>query len=144
MPILSIYLEEAPVESILDQVLSQTDVSIINAVSCFREKNSKLPTAMELLDELSKSSNLKKTQLYDRLTRLSNRGFISMKMLPRPRRYQVNAETIVEGVEKWVEEQKNSIEGLTNELQSVQNFLTGVDIRKLANAVTNRLSIKTM
>jgi len=143
LPILSINLEDAPVEYILNQVISQTDASIINAVSSFKESYGKLPSAMEILDELADSTRLKKTQLYDRLSRLANRGFVSVKLLPRPRRYQVSADMIKEGLEKWLHEQTVSLEGLTNELLSIQNFLIRIDTGKLALAIANKLSIKS-
>ncbi|MBN2228584.1 MAG: hypothetical protein JW779_03250 [Candidatus Thorarchaeota archaeon] len=142
LPILSIDLEGAPVEYLLDQVLSPTDASIINAVTKFKEKKSKFPSAMEILEELSSTSSLKKTQLYDRLSRLSARGFITVKLLPRPRRYQVNLETIIGGVKNWVEEQRVSLEGITNELQSIQNFLNQMDTKILACAIAEKLSVR--
>lgn len=131
-------------EYILDQVLTQTDASIINAVSSFKEVHGRFPSAMDILDELSDSIRLKKTQLYDRLSRLANRGFVSVKLLPRPRRYQVTSETIKDGVENWLEEQTTSLEGLTNELLSIQNFLKRMDIGKLALAIADKLSIKPL
>lgn len=135
-------MEGAPVEYLLDQVLTSTDASIINTISSFRELHGKFPSAMEILDELLDSTKLKKTQLYDRLNRLANRGFVLVKLLPRPRRYQVTTDTIKEGVHNWVQEQTTSLEGLTNELLSIQNFLKRMDTSKLTAAIADKLSIK--
>jgi len=143
LTILSINPDETPIGCLLDQVLNQTDISIIRAVLTFKRNNGKFPSAMEILEELAKTSKLKKTQLYERLTRLSNRRFISIRLLPRPRRYQVNADTIHAGIRKWMEEQKSSIELLASELQSIQCFLKQVDTIRLAAEVNSRLSIES-
>ena len=144
LPILSIDLEEAPIQYILDQVLSSTDAIIIDTISRFKDMHGKLPSAMDILHQPSNTSNLKKTQLYDRLSRLANQGFIAVKLLPRPRRYQVNADTIKEGVQNWLLEQTASLEGLTNELRSIQDFLKRMDTSRLAAAVAEKLSIKSL
>jgi len=125
-------------------VLSSTDTTIINAVSKFKDTHGKNPSAMDILAQLSKTANLKKTQLYDRLSKLANRRFISVKLLPRPRRYQVSSETIKEGVQNWIVEQTCSLEGLSNELKSIQDFLKQMDTSRLAEAIENRLSIKPL
>ena len=125
-------------------MLSSTDTTIINAVSKFKDTHGKNPSAMDILAQLSKTANLKKTQLYDRLSRLANRRFISVKLLPRPRRYQVSSETIKEGVQNWIVEQTCSLEGLSNELKSIQDFLKQMDTSRLAEAIENRLSIKPL
>lgn len=135
-------MEGAPIDYLLDQVLTPTDARIINAVSSFKESHGKYPSAMEILDELSNSTRLKKTQLYDRLSRLAIRGFISVKLLPRPRRYQVTTDTINEGVHNWLQEQTSSLEGLANELSTIQNFLKEMDTSKLTLAIADKLSIK--
>ena len=125
-------------------MLSSTDTTIINAVSKFKDTYGKNPSAMDILAQLSKTANLKKTQLYDRLSKLANRRFISVKLLPRPRRYQVSSETIKEGVQNWIVEQTCSLEGLSNELKSIQDFLKQMDTSRLAEAIENRLSIKPL
>ena len=125
-------------------MLSSTDTTIINAVSKFKDTHGKNPSAMDILAQLSKTANLKKTQLYDRLSKLANRRFISVKLLPRPRRYQVSSETIKEGVQNWIVEQTCSLEGLSNELKSIQDFLKQMDTSRLAEAIENRLSIKPL
>ncbi len=141
LPILSIDLEEEPLKYLIDQILTPTDASIINAVSKYKESHGKFPSAMDILDKLSSSSKLKKTQLYDRLSRLTSRGFITVKLLPRPRRYQVSLDTLKEGVENWLLIQTSSLEELRNELQSIQIFLKKMDVTILASAIASRLSI---
>ena len=124
-------------------MLSSTDTTIINAVSKFKDTHGKNPSAMDILAQLSKTANLKKTQLYDRLSKLANRRFISVKLLPRPRRYHVSSETIKEGVQNWILEQTTSLEGLSNELKAIQSFLKQMDTSRLAEAIASRLSIKS-
>ncbi|MGY5854495.1 MAG: hypothetical protein RTU92_13085 [Candidatus Thorarchaeota archaeon] len=125
---------------LLDQVLTPTDVRIIDVVARLRKERSKTPSASDIQDELSKSYKLKKTQLYERLNRLSRLGFLSVKQLPRPRRYIVSNTTIIKGVEKWVEEQRASIASLSSELDVLLTYLKGVNTQSFASALTEKFS----
>ncbi|MBE0525999.1 MAG: hypothetical protein IH631_03595, partial [Candidatus Thorarchaeota archaeon] len=104
LPVLSIDFEHDSVETLLDQVLTRTDIKIIEATAQISLRTGKAPTASDILKELAKTNSLKKTQLYERLNRLTRLGFISMRILPRPRKYITNRNTIAEGVERWIEE----------------------------------------
>jgi DNA-binding PadR family transcriptional regulator len=136
----SIESGENPVDILLDQVLTPTDVRIIDVVARFTNERGKTPTASDILEEFAKSSQLKKTQLYERLNRLSRLGFLSVKQLPRPRRYIANQNTITKGVEKWVEEQRASITSLSTELEVLLDFLKGMNTDAFASALTEKLS----
>ncbi|MGY5863458.1 MAG: hypothetical protein RTV41_02580 [Candidatus Thorarchaeota archaeon] len=128
------------VDILLDQVLTPTDVRIIDVIADLRNKRGKTPTASDIQDELSKSYRLKKTQLYERLNRLSRLGFLSVKQLPRPRRYIVSNNTIINGVERWVEEQRVSIASLSSELDVLLKYLKGVNTQSFASALTEKFS----
>jgi hypothetical protein len=132
--------EENPIDILLDQVLTTTDVRIIDVIAGLRNKRGKTPTASDIQYELSKSYKLKKTQLYERLNRLSRLGFLSVKQLPRPRRYIVSNNTIIKGVERWVEEQRVSIASLSSELDVLLTYLKGVNTHSFASALTERFS----
>jgi hypothetical protein len=132
---------ESPEDVLLDRVLTPTDLRIINVVARLTNESGKTPTASNIQEELSKSNQLKKTQLYERLKRLTRLGFISVKQLPRPRRYFVSYSTIVKGVEKWVEEQRVSIADLSSELEGFLNLLKRMNTETFASAITDRLSL---
>jgi len=80
-------------------------------------------------------------QLYEKLNRLARLGFVIVDTLPRPRRYIANGHTIIEGVEKWVEEQRASIDGLSTELGSLRKFLQRVNTKPMASALEGKLSM---
>jgi len=73
------------------------------------------------------------------LTRL---GFISVRILPRPRKYITNSSTIAEGVERWIEEQMTSIEDLSSELESFSKMIKQTEPGTLVSAITERLSLE--
>jgi DNA-binding PadR family transcriptional regulator len=123
-------------------VLSPTDVRIIDAVVRIRKKKGLIPAASDIQKELSKSVQLKKTQLYERLNRLTKLGFLSVKQLPRPRRYAVDKNTITQGVERWVEEQRESVVSLSSELETLHEFLNRLNSKTVVSAITEKLSIE--
>ena len=141
LSLLSFNSEENVLNTLLDQVLTPTDFSIIDAVARYRNENGKPPTASEIKAKLSRASQLKKTQLYDRLNRLTHLGFLSAKVLPRPRRYIADKNTITRGVERWMEEQRASITSLSSELESLRNFLNGLNAKSFATALAERMSL---
>jgi DNA-binding PadR family transcriptional regulator len=136
---LSIDSGRNPLDILLDQVLTPTDFKIIHIVTRLRSENGRAPTASDIKEGLS--AQLKKTQLYDRLNRLSRLGFLAVKLLPRPRRYLVNKKTITQGVERWVEEQRASIMSISSELESLRNFLNGLNAKSFASVITEKLSM---
>jgi hypothetical protein len=140
LSLLSIDLEENSVDILLDQVLTPTDIKIIDAIARLRQSR-KIPTASDIKEELSKSYQLKKTQLYARLNRLARLGFLSVKLFPRPRRYLATSNTIAQGVERWVEEQRTSIANLSTELETLLNFLKRVNTKSFAFAICEKLSM---
>lgn len=141
LSLLSVDSEENALDTLLDQVLTPTDFSIIDAVTRYRNENGIPPSASEIKANLSRTSQLKKTQLYDRLNRLTQLGFLSVKLLPRPRRYIANKTTIIRGVERWMEEQRASIMSLSSELESLQNILNGLNVTSFATALTEKMSL---
>ena len=130
------------IEILLDKVLTPTDIRIIDVVALLRRETEKKPTVANIQDELSKSYQLKKTQLYERLNRLSRLGFLSVKQLPRPRRYTVSKTTLINGVEKWVEEQRVSITNLSSELDVLLTCLRKENTHSLAAALSEKFSVK--
>ncbi|MFX1484013.1 MAG: hypothetical protein ACFFCP_12610 [Promethearchaeota archaeon] len=127
---------------LLDQVLTPTDLRIIEAVVHISRNSGKTPSASDIQYELTKSYQLKKTQLYERLNRLSRLGFLSVKQLPRPRRYLANLTTISKGVERWIEEQRASIASLSTELETLLGFLKQTNTESFASAITEKLSVE--
>ena len=140
-PVLSIDFEHDTVETLLDQVLTPTDIKIIEAIAQITLKTGKSPAASEILRELSKTNSLKKTQLYERLNRLTRLGFITVRILPRPRKYITNRITITEGVEKWIEEQMTSIADLSSELESMRRMIKQTKPGTIVSALADRLSL---
>ena len=130
------------IEILLDKVLTPTDIRIIDVVALLRRETEKKPTVANIQDELSKSYQLKKTQLYERLNRLSRLGFLSVKQLPRPRRYTVSKTTLINGVEKWVEEQRVSITNLSSELDVLLTCLRKENTHSLAAELSEKFSVK--
>jgi len=141
LPVLSFDYEHNSVETLLDQVLTPTDIKIIEATAQISITNGKSPTASEILKELSKTNSLKKTQLYERLNRLTRLGFIAVRILPRPRKYITNRSTITEGVEKWIEEQMTSIADLSSELESMRRVIKQTKPGTIVSALADRLSL---
>ncbi len=141
LPVLSIDFEHNSVETLLDQVLTPTDIKIIEATAQITLTTGKSPTASDILRELSKTNSLKKTQLYERLNRLTRLGFITVRILPRPRKYITNRSTITEGVEKWIEEQMSSIENLSSELESMRRMIKQIKPGTIVTALADRLSL---
>ncbi|MFW9964810.1 MAG: hypothetical protein ACFFCX_14675 [Candidatus Sifarchaeia archaeon] len=141
LPHLSVESREIPIDILLDQVLTPTDTKIIEVVAFLKKKKGKTPTASDIQEELTKSCDLKKTQIYERLNRLSKLGFLIVKQLPRPRRYLVSTHTIIQGVERWVDEQRESIANLSSELKLLYDFLERLNTRSFALAITERLSM---
>jgi len=141
LPVLSFDYEHNSVETLLDQVLTPTDIKIIEATAQISIENGKSPTASEILKELSKTNSLKKTQLYERLNRLTRLGFIAVRILPRPRKYITNRSTITEGVEKWIEEQMTSIADLSSELESMRRVIKQTKPGTIVSALADRLSL---
>ncbi len=141
LPVLSIGFEHNSVETLLDQVLTPTDIKIIEATAQITLKTGKAPTASEILKELSKTNSLKKTQLYERLNRLTRLGFITVRILPRPRKYITNRNTITEGVEKWIEEQVASIANLSSELESFRNLIKQTKPDTIVSAIAEKLTL---
>ena len=141
LPVLSIDFEHDSLETLLDQVLTPTDIKIIKATAQLSLRTGKAPTASDILKELAKTNSLKKTQLYERLNRLTRLGFISMRILPRPRKYITNRSTITEGVERWIEEQMTSIADLSSELESFSKMIKQTEPRTIVSALTDRLSL---
>ena len=139
LPVLG--FEHNSVETLLDQVLTPTDIKIIEATAQITIKTGKFPTASEILRELSKTNGLKKTQLYERLNRLTRLGFITVRILPRPRKYITNRSTITEGVEKWIEEQMTSIADLSSELESMRRMIKQTKPGTIVSALADRLSL---
>lgn len=137
----SISSGENSVDILLDQALTPTDLRIIEVVVHIRKNSGKTPTASDIRYELTKSYQLKKTQLYERLNRLSKLGFLSVKQLPRPRRYTANLNTISKGVERWIEEQRASIASLSSELDTLLSILKQTNTDSFASAITERLSV---
>jgi hypothetical protein len=143
LPVLSIDLENDAIETLLDQVLTTSDIKIIEATAKISIRTGKSPTASEILKELAKTNSLKKTQLYERLNRLARLGFVTALILPRPRKYITNKNTIREGVEKWIEEQINSISHLSSELESFSRLIKQTKPGTIVSAITDRLSLDT-
>jgi hypothetical protein len=141
LPLLRGDTGDIPLDILLDQVLTPTDAKIIEVVASLKREGGKTPTASNIQVELAKSSKLKKTQLYERLNRLSRLGFLSVKQLPRPRRYIVNKNTITQGVESWINEQRTSIANLSSELKLLYNFLERLNTNSFVSAITERLSM---
>ena len=141
LPVLSIDFEHDSVETLLDQVLTPTDIKIIEATAHHSLRTGKAPTASEILKELAKTNSLKKTQLYERLNRLTRLGFVSVRILPRPRKYITNRSTITEGVERWIEEQMTSIADLSSELESFSRLIKQTKPGTIVSALTDRLSL---
>ncbi|MCK5264738.1 MAG: hypothetical protein KAR03_03950, partial [Candidatus Thorarchaeota archaeon] len=141
LPVLSIDFEHDSVETLLDQVLTRTDIKIIKATAQISMRTGKAPTASEILKELAKTNSLKKTQLYERLNRLTRLGFISVRILPRPRKYITNRTTIAEGVARWIEEQMTSIANLSSELESVRGMIKQTKPGTIVSALADRLSL---
>ncbi|TFG31103.1 hypothetical protein EU528_06985 [Candidatus Thorarchaeota archaeon] len=141
LPVLSIDFEHDSVETLLDQVLTPTDIKIIEATAQFSRRTGKAPTASEILKELAKKNCLKKTQLYERLNRLTRLGFVSVRILPRPRKYITNRNTITEGVERWIEEQMTSIADLSSELESFSRLIKQTKPGTIVSALNERLSL---
>ena len=141
LPVLSIDFEHDSVESILDQVLTRTDIKIIEATAQLSLRTGKAPTASDILKELAKTNSLKKTQLYERLNRLTRLGFVSVRILPRPRKYITNRNTITEGVERWIEEQMTSIADLSSELESFGKLIKQTEPGTIVSAITDKLSL---
>lgn len=141
LPFLKVESGDIPLDILLDQVLTRTDAKIIEVVATLRSESGKTPTASDIQEELAKSCELKKTQLYERLNRLSRLGFLSVKQLPRPRRYFVSRGTIAQGVERWVDEQRTSIASLSSELKLLYNFLEQLNTKSFVSAITERLSM---
>jgi DNA-binding MarR family transcriptional regulator len=132
---------DIPLDILLDQVLTPTDAKIIEVVASLKRESGKTPTASDIQVELAKSSKLKKTQLYERLNRLSRLGFLSVRQLPRPRRYIVNKNTITQGVESWIGEQRTSIASLSSELKLLYNYLEQLNTKSFVSAIAERLSM---
>ena len=141
LPVLSIDFEHDSVETLLDQVLTRTDIKIIEVTAQISMKTGKAPTASDILKELAKTNSLKKTQLYERLNRLTRLGFISARILPRPRKYITNRNTIAEGVERWIEEQMTSIADLSLELESFSKMIKQTEPATIVSAIAERLSL---
>ncbi|MGY5878890.1 MAG: hypothetical protein RTV31_01510 [Candidatus Thorarchaeota archaeon] len=141
LPVLSIDFEHDSVETILDQVLTRTDIKIIEATAQISLRTGKAPTASDILKELTKTNSLKKTQLYERLNRLTRLGFVSVRILPRPRKYITNRNTITEGVERWIEEQITSIADLSSELESFGKLIKQTEPGTIVSAITDKLSL---
>ena len=141
LPVLSIDFVQDTVETLLDQVLTPTDIKIIEATAQISITTGKSPTASEILRELSKTNSLKKTQLYERLNRLTRLGFITVRILPRPRKYITNRITITEGVEKWIEEQMTSIADLSSELETMRRMIKQTKPSTIVSAITDRLAL---
>ena len=141
LPVLSIDFEHNSVETLLDQVLTPTDIKIIEATAQISITTGKPPTASEILRELSKTNSLKKTQLYERLNRLTRLGFITVRILPRPRKYITNRSTITEGVEKWIEEQMASIADLSSELESLRTMIKHTKPSTIVSAIADKLTL---
>ncbi len=140
-PILGIDFEHNSVETLLDHILIPTDIKIIEAIAQITLNTGKSPPASEILKELSKTNSLKKTQLYERLNRLTRLGFITVRILPRPRKYITNRTTIAEGVEKWIEEQVASIANLSSELESMRRMIKQTKPGTIVSALSDRLSL---
>ncbi len=100
----------------MNQALSPTEIAILSAASELRSSKGRPPTASEIRSALSRRLGLKKTQLYDLLRRLTQFGFITVKTLPRPRRYIVNQVTLMSGITNWIEAQKRSVLGMNEEI----------------------------
>ena len=143
LPVLSIDFENDAIETLLEQVLTPSDLKIIEALIQIIIKTGKSPTASEILKELAKTNSLKKTQLYERLNRLTRLGFVTVRILPRPRKYITNRNTIREGVEKWIEEQISSISHLSTELESFRRLIKQTKPGILVSAIADRLSLET-
>ncbi|MGY5873762.1 MAG: hypothetical protein RTV72_16055 [Candidatus Thorarchaeota archaeon] len=143
LPVLGLDFEFSSVDTFLDQVLSSSDIRIIEAIAQITLRTSKPPTASEILKELSKTNCLKKTQLYERLNHLTRFGFITVRILPRPRRYITNRETITEGVGKWIEEQMTSIDDISSELESMRQTIKQTKPGTIVTAIVKRLSMDT-
>ena len=143
LPILGVDFENGSIETILDQVLTPSDIKIIEATAQISMRTGKSPSASEILKELAKTNSLKKTQLYERLNRLTRLGFITARILPRPRKYFTNRNTIREGVEKWIEEQISSISHLSSELESFSRLIKQTKPGIIVSAIADRLSLET-
>ena len=140
LPVLSIDFEHNTIDTLLEQALTSTDIKIIEAIAHIQLQSNKSPVASEILRELEKTNSLKKTQLYERLNRLTRLGFVSVRILPRPRKYLTNRQTISEGVKKWIDEQMISIEDLSAELESFRKLIKKTELETIVSAITGRLS----
>ncbi|MFW9965095.1 MAG: hypothetical protein ACFFCX_16105 [Candidatus Sifarchaeia archaeon] len=135
-------LGEDSFETILKQVLPEADLQILKVVARHQREKDQIPTTRDIQGKLPKSFRLKKTQLYDRLKRLNELGFLLILKVQQPRRYFVNSETITKGVERWVEGQRKSIVHRTMELEKIQRFLKQIDTMGFVTAIEDRLSIE--
>jgi len=142
LPVLSIDFEHNTMESLLEQILTSTDIKIIEAIFQIHMHSNKSPAASDILKELAKSNSLKKTQLYERLNRLTRLGFVSVRILPRPRKYITNKNTISDGVRKWIDEQMISIEDISTELESFRKLIKNTEPETIVSAITEKLSLE--
>jgi len=141
LPVLNIGSEQDSADTLLERILTRTDIKIIEATAQISLQTGETPTASDILREFAKTNSLKKTQLYERLNRLTRLGFISARILPRPRKYITNYNTITEGVERWIEEQMTLIADLSSGLESFSIIVKRIEPRSIVSAITKKLSI---
>jgi DNA-binding PadR family transcriptional regulator len=141
LPVLSIGSEQDSVDTLLERILTRTDIKIIEVTAQILLQTGETPTASDILKELAKTNSLKKTQLYERLNRLTRLGFISARILPRPRKYITNYNTITEGVDRWIEEQMTPIADLSSGLESFSKIIKQTEPGTIVSAITEKLSL---
>lgn len=122
------YLEgDALLKTMLSRDLTPTDFVILSAVMNHCKKTGEYPTASTIQEELTEKYPLKRTQLYDRLSYLSDLGFITMEVLNRPRCYCADKSTFDSGAKEWL---RRSREALSREHEKV------ADMRKFLDETT--------
>ncbi len=129
-----------PLLSFLYDAISSTDLIILSVIMSMSQKRDTNPTVKDIQKILTKTKfQLKRTQLYDRLNKLRESGFIHVHVLQYPRRYQVDERTLIQGTRYCIEKRRHETATNLSNLQKELDAMDCINPRSIASLLIQNM-----
>ena len=127
--------------SFIFEGISKTDLTILSVIMNSINLNDSYPTATDIQQHLKNTNvQLRRTQLYERLGKLKNSGFLVVDAFDYPRRYRANETTLTIGIRKCIEKKKQQTIYNLSMLEEELEALDFANPRDIANKMKEDIS----
>ncbi|MHA1908892.1 MAG: hypothetical protein ACW98Y_16440 [Candidatus Thorarchaeota archaeon] len=126
--------------SFIYDVISRVDIEILSAIMSTTRIGESYPTVKDIQNYLKETDvKLRRTQIYYRLDKLRQSGFLLVNSLGYPRKFRVDAATLVKGIKNCIEEKKQETIAVLSKLEQELDALDCVDPQSIVKLLKNDL-----